>query len=135
MKNKNIKRAFVLALSTVMLINLTPVKAKADIVNISASHELANVDTADISASNEPSHAREYKFLDATDSTVAFAKALDKMYEVSREYASEFSSLRVIVKTNGSEIDVEGLSPAMVVKGTRDRYVLLFKTVEETRKA
>ncbi len=121
MKNKNIKRAFVLALSTVMLINLTPVKAKADIVNISAF--------------DEPIDVEEYEFLNATDSTVAFAKALDKMYEVSREYASEFSSLCVIVKTNGSEIDVEGLSPAMVVKGTRDRYVLLFKTVEETRKA
>ena len=121
MKNKNIKRAFVLALSTVMLINLTPVKAKADIVNISAF--------------DEPLDVEDYEFLDATDSTVAFAKALDKMYEVSREYASEFSSLCVIVKTNGSEIDVEGLSPAMVVKGTRDRYVLLFKTVEETRKA
>ena len=121
MKNKNIKRAFVLALSTVMLINLTPVKAKADIVNISAF--------------DEPLDVEEYEFLDATDSTVAFAKALDEMYEVSREYASEFSSLCVIVKTNGSEIDVEGLSPAMVVKGTRDRYVLLFKTVEETRKA
>ncbi len=121
MKNKNIKRAFVLALSTVMLINLTPVKAKADIVNISAF--------------DEPLDVEEYEFLDATDSTVAFAKALDKMYEVRREYASEFSSLCVIVKTNGSEIDVEGLSPAMVVKGTRDRYVLLFKTVEETRKA
>lgn len=130
MKNKNIKRAFVLALSTVMLINLTPVKAKADIVNISAFDESLDVE--------------EYEFLDATDSTVAFAKALDEMYEVSREYAkklskeekkSEFSSLCVIVKTNGSEIDVEGLSPAMVVKGTRDRYVLLFKTVEETRKA
>ncbi len=39
MKNKNIKRAFVLALSTVMLINLTPVKAKADIANISAFDE------------------------------------------------------------------------------------------------
>jgi uncharacterized protein YjdB len=130
MKNKNIKRAFVLALSTVMLINLTPVKAKADIVNISAF--------------DEPSDVEEYEFLDASDSTVAFAKALDEMYEVSREYVkklskeekkSEFSSLRVIVKTNGSEIDIEGLSPAMVVKGTRDRYVLLFKTVEETRKA
>ncbi len=130
MKNKNIKRAFVLALSTVMLINLTPVKAKADIANISAF--------------DEPLDVEEYEFLDATDSTVAFAKALDKMYEVSREYVkklskeekkSEFSSLCVIVKTNGSEIDVEGLSPAMVVKGTRDRYVLLFKTVEETRKA
>ena len=121
MKNKNIKRAFVLALSTVMLINLTPVKAKADIVTISAF--------------DEPLDVEEYEFLDATDSTVAFAKALDEMYEVSREYASEFSSLCVIVKTNGSEIDVEGLSPAMVVKGTRDRYVLLFKTVEETRKA
>jgi hypothetical protein len=130
MKNKNIKRAFVLALSTVMLINLTPVNAKADIVNISAF--------------DEPLDAEEYEFLDATDSTVAFAKALDEMYEVSREYVkklskeekkSEFSSLCVIVKTNGSEIDVEGLSPAMVVKGTRDRYVLLFKTVEETRKA
>lgn len=130
MKNKNIKRAFVLALSTVMLINMTPVKAKADIVNISAF--------------DEPLDVEEYEFLDATDSTVAFAKALDEMYEVSREYVkklskeekkSEFSSLCVIVKTNGSEIDVEGLSPAMVVKGTRDRYVLLFKTVEETRKA
>ena len=121
MKNKNIKRAFVLALSTVMLINLTTVKAKADIANISAL--------------DEPLDVEEYEFLDATDSTVAFAKALDEMYEVSREYASEFSSLCVIVKTNGSEIDVEGLSPAMVVKGTRDRYVLLFKTVEETRKA
>ena len=130
MKNKNIKRAFVLALSTVMLINLTPIKAKADIVTISAF--------------DEPLDVEEYEFLDATDSTVAFAKALDEMYEVSREYAkklskeekkSEFSSLRIIVKTNGSEIDVEGLSPAMVVKGTRDRYVLLFKTVEETRKA
>ena len=121
MKNKNIKRAFVLALSTVMLIDMTPVKAKADIVNISAF--------------DEPLDVEDYEFLDATDSTVAFAKALDKMYEVSREYASEFSSLCVIVKTNGSEIDVEGLSPAMVVKGTRDRYVLLFKTVEETRKA